>query len=106
MGKMDRLIHIHTRPEALPVVRPARRLAFTVEPRITAELKRIIDFGVIRFVTKPTRWVNGMVVTEKSCGDIRICLNARVLNEVIIRPHYPIPTFDDIAAQVNGYKFD
>ena len=104
MGKMDGLIHIHTRPEVRPVVRPARRLAFTVEPRITAELKRMVDLGVIRRVTKPTPWVNGMVVTEKSCGDIRICLDPRDLNEAIIRPHYPIPTFDDIAAQVNGYK--
>ena len=104
LGKMEGLVTIHTRPEVQPVVRPARRLAFSVEPRVTAELKRIKELGVIRRVTKPTRWVNGMVVTDKPGGSLRICLDPRDLNEAIIRPHYPIPTFDDIATKVHGFK--
>lgn len=102
LGKMDGLVTIHTRPEVQPVVRPARRLAFSVEPRVIAELKRMEGLGVIRRVTKPTRWVNGMVVTDKPDGSLRIYLDPRDLNEAIIRPYYPIPTFDDIAAKVNG----
>lgn len=101
---MDGLVTIDTRPEVQSVVRPARRLAFSVEQRVTAELKRMEELGVIRRVTKPTRWVNGMVVTDKPGGSLRICLDPRDLNEAIIRPHYPIPTFDDIAATVHGNK--
>lgn len=62
------------------------------------------ELGVIRRVTKPIRWVNGMVVTDKPDGSLRICLDPRDLNEAIIRPNYPIPTFNDIAANVHGYK--
>lgn len=94
---MEGPVTIHTRPKVQPVIRPDRRLAYSVEPRVTAELKRMEELGVIRRVTKPTRLVNGMVVTEKPDGSLRICLDPRDLNEAIIRPQYPIPTFDDIA---------
>ena len=41
LGKMNGSVSIQTRPEIPPVVRLASRLAFTVEPRVTAELKRM-----------------------------------------------------------------
>ena len=104
IGKMDGAVTIHVNPDVRPVVRPARRHPFTVEPRLAAELKRMVDLGVIRRVTKPTRWVNGMVVTDKPDGSLRVCLDPKDLNEAIIRPHYPVPTFDDIAAKVHGFK--
>lgn len=58
VGIMDGLVHIHMRPEVQPIVRPARRTLFPVEPKVNAELKRMLELGVIRRVTKPTRLVN------------------------------------------------
>ena len=44
-----------------------------------------------------------MVVVEKKDGGLRLCLDPRDLNEAIIRPHYPVPTFDDVAARIHGH---
>ncbi|RWS20167.1 Transposon Ty3-I Gag-Pol polyprotein-like protein, partial [Leptotrombidium deliense] len=36
---------------------------------------------------------------------LRICLDPNRLNQAIKTPKYPIPTFDDILAKVNGAKY-
>jgi hypothetical protein len=39
--------------------------------------------GVIANISTPTEWCNNLVVTEKSNGDIRLCLDPRSLNSAI-----------------------
>ena len=61
---------------------------------------------IITKVTKPTEWVNSLVVTTKpSSGKLRVCLDPMQLNKAIMRPHYPMRTLDDILPQVSGAKY-
>ena len=58
---------------------------------------------IIVKVTEPTEWVNSMVAAEKPrTGKLRICLDPKDLNKVIKRPHYPLPTLDDITSRLAG----
>lgn len=57
---------------------------------------------VIQKVTKPTEWVNSVVVTVKSSGQLRICLDPRNLNNCIMREHYPLKSIDEIRSQLKG----
>ena len=44
-----------------------------------------------------------MVAAEKPrTGKLRVCLDPKDLNKVIKRPHYPLPTLDDITAKLAG----
>lgn len=62
--------------------------------------------GIIAKVTKPTDWVNALVVVEKPhTGELRICLNPRDLNKAIKWPHYPLPTLDDAISKLSGAKY-
>ena len=59
--------------------------------------------NIITKVTEPTDWVNSIVVAEKpKTGKLRVCLDPKALNEVIRRPHYPMPTIDDVTSKLAG----
>ena len=45
--------------------------------------------------TEPTDWANSMVAVIKP-NKIRVCIDARNLNEAIRREHYPITTIEEV----------
>jgi hypothetical protein len=45
-----------------------------------------------------------MVVVPKKSGAIRICVDLKPLNESVKREIHPIPTVDEIMAQLSGSK--
>ena len=102
-GKMEGPVKVYTRPDIRPVVQAPRRVPFALQAKLKEELDRLESEGIIEKVSKPTEWVNSMVVVEKKDGGLRLCLDPRDLNEAIIRPHYPVPTFDDVAARIHGH---
>ncbi|KAK2720481.1 hypothetical protein QYM36_004385, partial [Artemia franciscana] len=53
-------------------------------------------------VSEPTDWVNAMVMVEKKDGGVRLCINPVDLNKAIKRPYYPVPSFDDAVAELDG----
>ena len=73
-----------------------------IQDKLKNELGRLVSLGIIEKVTEPTEWVNSIVIVQKPNGDIRICLDPIELNKWIQRPHYPIPTFDNIANKCHG----
>ena len=52
--------------------------------------------------SEPTDWVKVMVMAEKKDGGIRLCINPVDLNKVIKCTHYPVPTFEDAVAELDG----
>ena len=45
-----------------------------------------------------------MVAVPKASGGVRICVDLKPLNESVLREAYPLPTVDEILAQVSGAK--
>ena len=72
-------------PSVTPVIHPPRRVPFALKPQLKAEVQRMPDMGVISKVETPTSWVNSMVCVEKRNGDIRVCIDPRDLDRVIVR---------------------
>lgn len=61
---------------------------------------------IIQKVTEPTEWVNALVAVEKpKTGKLRVCLDTRHRNKAIHRPHYSLPTLDDIALTLAGAQY-
>ena len=58
--------------------------------------------GVIKEVTGPTPWVSPVVVVPKKNKGVRICIDMRKANEAIQRIKHPMPTMDDLIADLNG----
>ena len=60
--------------------------------------------GLIEKVDTPEGWISNITVTPKPNGDIRICLDAREINKVIINEKFPIPTLDSLIDEMADSK--
>ncbi|KAL2104344.1 hypothetical protein ACEWY4_001212 [Coilia grayii] len=97
---------LRLKPSVTPVVCPPRRIPYALRNRLKSELQDMERMGVIQKGTEPTEWVKALVVVEKpKTGKLRVCLDPRPLNKAIQRPHYPLPTLDDITRRLAGAQF-
>lgn len=91
------------KPGAIPIVKPARRIAIALREKVKTELERMEAQQVIAKVTVPTDWASHMVVVTKK-DKVRICLDPSDLNRVLCREHFPMATLEDIAQRLHGAK--
>lgn len=105
MGNFPGEYHITLRPDAHPVIHAPRKFAIHMKQDLEAELKNMEQSGVIAKVTAPTDWVNSMVVSRKSNGKLRICLDPKDLNKAIKRCHHKTPTVEEITYNLSGAQY-
>ena len=100
----DYTYHITLDSNVKPVVHAPRRVPLELVEKLKFELAEMEKDGVIEKVTKPTAWVNSLVIREKPNGRLRLCLDPKDLNEAIMRDHYPTPTVEEIVPKLAGAK--
>ena len=100
----DYTYHITLDPKVKPVVHAPRRVPLELVDKLNFELNEMEKNGVIEKVTKPTDWVNSIVIREKPNGRLRLCLDPKDLNEAIMRDHYPTPTLEEITPKLAGAR--
>lgn len=105
IGSLSGECTIHLLPNVKPIVHPPRKIPVSLQARCKLELDRMEKIGVIEKVSKPTEWVNSMVLVEKSQSKLRVCLDPTDLNKCIKRPYYPMRTLDDVLPSLNDSKF-
>ena len=79
-----------------------------VNPAILSALQKEIavlqDLGYIYPTASPM--ASPIVIVPKPNGDIRLCVDYRVLlNSIIVEPRYPLPFVDDILSRLSGKKY-
>ena len=104
-GSYDREYHIRLREDAVPVIQPSGTVPYAKQAKLKETLDRLQSIDIIAEVHKPTDWVHNLVVTEKKDGRMRICLDPRPLNKVIIRGHHRISTPSDVQARLAGKHY-
>ena len=82
----------------------AKKSTFPLLDKTKQEIDRMLKNGVISKVDQPTVWCAPMVVTPKSNGDVRICVDLTKLNKSILREAYPLPTVDFTLGKLSGAK--
>ena len=88
-----------------PVQQKLRRQPYHLRKKIKEKLHDLEEKGIIESVDTPQEWISNIVVTPKSSGDIRICLDAREINKAIQKEKFPIPTVDSLLDSMSGCKF-
>ena len=103
IGTLPVTYHIKIDKNIEPVIRPPRKVPIAMKNKVIHELEHMTEMGVITPTTEPTEWVSSMVATHKKDTDaIRLCIDPRDLNKAIQRPHYPMRTIEEIAAEIDG----
>ncbi|UYV63325.1 K02A2.6-like, partial [Cordylochernes scorpioides] len=85
-------------------VRPPRPIPLSIKERVNKELEEMEDNGIIKKVNYPTP-ISSQMVIAKQKGKIRICIDPSDIHKVILRSHFPLQTFDQIAVNLHGSKY-
>lgn len=93
---------LYIKDTAVPKFCKARKVAFVLLDKVSAELDRLVDSGIISSVPF-AEWATRIVPVLKSNSAVRICGDFKVtLNPVCDMERYPLPAIDDIFANLRG----
>ena len=73
------------------MITPPRRIPTALRDKYKGELNRLEYLGVLSKVDEPTSWVSSVVVTTKTYGQLRVCIDPRHLNRAQKRETYQLP---------------
>ena len=68
--------------------------------KVVAELKRMLNLGVIRKIDKPTAWCHPIVIVVKPNGEIRLCIDLTKLNAGVERELYQLESVEETLAKL------
>lgn len=106
LGEMKNTYKIELKDDAKPFnLTCPRRLPLPLKDKVEEELKSLQEQGIIRPIDKPTDWCAPIVAVMKATGKVRLCCDFSKLNEAVKRELYPLPTTDQLLAQIDGANF-
>ena len=89
-------MHIVLDPNVRPVHAPVRRVPVAKLGRVSKELERPCNEGIIRPVTQPTDWLSNILMKEKPNGKLRISIDpSQTINRAIQRPKCTTLTIEE-----------
>ena len=80
--------------DVYPIHFPPYRLPMAKFPQLEAEVKQLLQAGVIRPSSSP--WASPIVLVPKSDGSTRLCVDYRRLNKVTKSDPFPMPRVDEL----------
>ena len=103
LGKCENAYTVRLKDDAKPFsISTPRRLPLPMKQKVEDELKSLQEKDIIRPVTTPTDWCAPIVAVPKPSGKIRLCVDYTKLNESVRRENFPLPTTDELLAQLDG----
>lgn len=93
-------VDIKIKPNAIPVVKPARRIPLSLVEKVKKELQLMVENKIIEKVDGPVERASHLVIVEKKSKQLRLCIDPQNLNDDILLEHHVIPTFESIAANL------
>nr|XP_058955069.1 uncharacterized protein K02A2.6-like [Pocillopora verrucosa] len=103
LGQMKDSYTITLKEDAKPfAISVPRKVPLPLYQKTKDELDRMLEIGVISPVDQPTDWCAPMVVTPKSNGKVRVCVNLSKLNEFVKRENHPLPAVDTTLGRLAG----
>ena len=102
-GKIEGItVKLHVDETVKPIAQWRRCIPFHIRKDVEQGLERLEKLDIIEKVDGPTPWLSPTVIVPKKNGGIRICVDLREANKAIKRERHPMPTIDDLIADLNG----
>ena len=97
---VDFRIELH--PGTSTISMTSHRMALVELQELRVQLQELLDKGFIRPSTSP--WGASVLVAKKKGKTLRLCIDYRKLNRVMIKNRYPLPRIDDLFDQLRGAR--
>uniref|UniRef100_A0A8C5MDW1 Gypsy retrotransposon integrase-like protein 1 n=1 Tax=Leptobrachium leishanense TaxID=445787 RepID=A0A8C5MDW1_9ANUR len=102
-GYTSRAVHQVETPGQRPLRQPAYRLPEAVRESMQAEIREMLELGVIEPSASP--WASPVVLVPKKDGTTRFCVDYRRLNDCTVTDAYPMPRVDELLDQISQGHF-
>ena len=93
---------IELHPGTSPISMTPHRMAPVELQGLRVQLQELLDKGFIRPSTSP--WGAPVLFAKKKGKTLRLCIDYRQLNMVMIQNRYPLPRIDDLFDQLRGAR--
>ncbi|GJS73809.1 putative reverse transcriptase domain-containing protein [Tanacetum coccineum] len=90
-------------PGAQPISKAPYKMAPVELKELNDQLQELLERGFIRPSVSP--WGAPVLFVKKKDGSMRLCIDYRELNRIIVRNRYPLPRIDDLFNELPGAKF-
>jgi 2-phospho-L-lactate guanylyltransferase (CobY/MobA/RfbA family) len=90
--------------EIKPVRQRNRHASFHLRDGIEKAIQLMLENDIIEKSEGPTPWVSQIVPIMKESGEIRICLDSKMINTAIERQCHSCPTAEEVAIDLNEAK--
>lgn len=98
------VVNIELKSNAVPVFKKAYSVPYAVRELVEAELKSMVNRGILEAVDY-SKWASPIVVVQKKDGSIRICNDFKnTINPYVEVSSYSLPNAEDIFASLSGGK--
>ncbi|KAF0039087.1 hypothetical protein F2P81_009571 [Scophthalmus maximus] len=84
-----------------PLLNEEVRPVIQLRDNVTAELRKLLEAGIINQVNA-SPWISNLVVARKKSGGLRPCIDLRSVNKAVIPDKYPLPTVEELASKFHG----
>lgn len=89
-------------PEARPIFTPSRKIPIAWESQVKENLEDLLRKGIIEKTHLASGWSSPLVIVEKKSGELRICIDLRRINKLILRQPHRLPSIDSLAHKLHG----
>lgn len=90
LGRLEGDVHLDVDPSIQPTV-------------LKQQLDEMERMQIVARVNEPTDWVSNLVLVRRN-DKVRICIDPILLNNALKRPHYPIPTINELLPELANVK--
>ncbi|XP_043239605.1 uncharacterized protein LOC122390579 [Amphibalanus amphitrite] len=92
---------VQLRDDAVPVQQKLRPLPFAIREEVKRHLQELEEQQIIERVDG-SPWISPIVVSRRRSGQIRLCVDLRVVNEAVSTSGYPLPDMQEMLDQLVG----
>ena len=104
IGKFEGECSIRIRDNVIPTIMPSRRVPIKLREEVQKELDSMVDKDIIERVNEPAEWVSQLVIATKPSGKLRICLDPREINKIILRERFQLRVLDELLYELAQSK--
>ena len=92
---------VQLRDDAVPVQQKLRPLRFAIREEVKRHLQELEEQQIIERIDG-SPWISPIVVSRRRSGQIRLCVDLRVVNHAVSTSGYPLPDMQEMLDQLVG----